>query len=683
MNIRTIALLIALPFLATAQQPASAPPDFAKLAADVAAYESGGAMESVRLVETLVRETRTKPALKKDIEAALITVLSGKSTFEGKRFACQYLAAIGTEKSLPALAGLLKDKETVGIACLALGSFPMAKASDVLRDAVPALQGVARAQVIDTLGDRRDAASVKLLTDQTRDADPLIAQAAITALAKIGNEPARQAIAALRQEAKPALAAVLTTASFRIADHLAAAGDRKGAAAIYEQFCPPSQPLHFRRAALAGLMRLDKDGGQQRILDVLHGQDAALKPAAIAGIPALKSPRASDTFAAELPKLQADLQVLMIGALTARGDAAARRAISAQAENSNATVAVAAIQSLGSLGDASSVPVLIKVVEKREPAECASAALTSLQQLKGNAASDAILAAAKKASPDVRASLIDVLVGRMATKTIPFLLEQAAQDDAKVAAAAFKGLGRLAEPSQLDALVKLLVNLRQPSLEKDAAAAIVQVSRMVSDPAKQSDALLAAYPKTESVAPRCALLRVLGETAGPKALEVVMAAMKDRDENVRDAAVRALANWSDPSADKLLLEQSRAATNPTYQVLLLRGYIRLLGAPSKRTDEQKVQGYADALSLAKRPDEKRLVIAGLADMATPAALKLLAPMLDDSTLQAEAAVAAVKMARASAAADRAQAKAVVQKVLTITKDAELQKEARGLLARLK
>jgi len=52
-------------------------------------------------------------------------------------------------------------------------------------------------------------------------------------------------------------------------------------------------------------------------------------------------------------------------------------------------------------------------------------------------------------------------------------------------------------------------------------------------------------------------------------------------------------------------------------------------------------------------------------------------------IQRQVRAAAVKLARASAAADRAQAKAIVQKVLTITKDAELQKEARGLLARLK
>jgi HEAT repeat protein len=640
-------------------------------------------MESVRQIETLVRETRAKPALKKDIEAALIAVLSGKSTFEGKRFACQYLAAIGTEKSLPALAGLLKDKETVGIACLALGSYSSAKANDVLRDALPALQGVARAQVIDTLGDRRDAASVKLLADLTRDPDALVAQSAITALAKIGNEPARRIIGAMRHEKKTPFMAVVTTASFRIADHLAAANDRKGALAIYDEFCHPSQPVHIRRAALAGMLRLDRDGGERRILDVLRSPDAVLKPAAIAGVPALKSPRASETFAATMPKLQPDLQVLMIGALASRGDAPARRAISAETQNPDANVALAAIQALGTIGDAACVPVLIGVVEKRASAECVAAALASLQQLQDKAASDAILAAAKQASPDVRASLIDVLVGRCAVNAVPFLLEQAAQGDGKVAVAAFRGLGRLAEPPQLDALVGLLMNLRQPALEKDAAAAIIQVSRKIADPAKQSDAVLAACPKAQSVPQRCALLLVLGQTAGPKALEVVITSMKNSDENIRDAAIRALANWPDPAADRLLLEQARVAKNPTHQVLLLRGYIRLLGLPANRTDEQKARGYHDALALSKRADERRLVIAGLAEMTTPAALGLLGPMLDDPALQSEAAVAAIKLARASAAANRAQARAFVQKVLSFTKDPELQKEARGLLARLK
>ncbi|MCX7825596.1 MAG: HEAT repeat domain-containing protein, partial [Verrucomicrobiae bacterium] len=527
------------------------------------------------------------------------------------------------------------------------------------------------------------AASVKLLSDLTRDPDPLVAQSAITALSKIGNEPARRIIGAMRRDKKTPFMAVVTTASFRIADHLAAAGDRRGALAIYDEYCHPSQPVHIRRAALAGMLRLDSDGGEKRILEVLRGPDADLKPAAIAGVPALKSPRASETFAATMPKLSPDLQVLMIGALASRGDAAARRAISSETQNPNANVALAAIQALGAIGDASSVPVLTGVLEKRASAECVAAALASLQQLQDKAASDAILAAARQAPPDVRASLIDVLVGRHAVSAVPFLLEQAAQDDAKVAAAAFRGLGRLAEPPQLDAMIALLMNLRQPALEKEAAAAIIQVSRKIPDPARQSDAVLAACPKAQTVRQRCALLLVLGQTAGPKALEVVLTSMNNPDENIRDAAVRALANWPDPAAEKLLLEHARAARNPTHQVLLLRGYIRLLGLPANRTEEQRAQGYANALMLTRRADERRLVIAGLAEMTTPSALKLLGPMLDDPALQSEAAVAAIKLARASAAADRVQARAFVQKVLSFTQDPELQKEARGLLARLK
>jgi HEAT repeat protein len=384
-----------------------------------------------------------------------------------------------------------------------------------------------------------------------------------------------------------------------------------------------------------------------------------------------------------MPKLPPHLQVLMVGALASRGDSAARQAVAEQVQNSNANVALAAIQSLGTFGDPAAVPVLINVIEKRAPAECVSAALASLQQLQGPAASDAILAAAKQASPDVRARLIDVLVGRNAVNAVPFLIEQAAQPDVKVAAASFRGLGRLADPSQLDALIGLLLNLRHPSLEKDAVAAIVQVSRKVADPARQSDAVIAAVPKAQSVPQRCALLLVLGQTAGPKALEVVVSAMKIHDENIRDAAVRTLANWPDPSADRVLLEHARAARNPTHQILLLRGYIRLLGVPAQRTEAERVRGYTDALMLTKRADERRLVVAGLADMTSPAALRLLGPMLDDPAMQAEAAVAAVKMARASAAADRQQAKLFLQKVLSITKDPELQKEARGVLARLR
>ena len=75
------------------------------------------------------------------------------------------------------------------------------------------------------------------------------------------------------------------------------------------------------------MLRLDKAQAQQRILEVLHGSDSALKPVAIANVRALPSTNASEVFAGALANLTSQEQVWMIDSLAARGDAPACTAI--------------------------------------------------------------------------------------------------------------------------------------------------------------------------------------------------------------------------------------------------------------------------------------------------------------------------------------------------------------------
>src|ERR1019366_5999861 len=234
---------------------------------------------------------------------------------------------IGSNRALPALAELLKGEETAGIACVALTTFQPGKADEILRAALPAASGAARIQIINTLGDRRDAKAVKLLAQAAADSDLAVARTAIAALGKIGGQAAWKAIVSLSKDANPTLQTALTEATVRCADALAGSGDHKTVMPIYEGLLTPSQPAYVRRAALDALLRLNKARAQQRILEVLHGSDSILMPVAIANVRALASNNASEVFAAELPRLQPQEQVWVIDSLAARGDAPACAAI--------------------------------------------------------------------------------------------------------------------------------------------------------------------------------------------------------------------------------------------------------------------------------------------------------------------------------------------------------------------
>ena len=300
-------------------QPLRAQTDLDRLLTEAAAWESGQSKDPFRQLEGLVRQSVDVPVMRREVEAALAKLLAATATFEAQRFACQQLAIIGGNASLPALAKLLTHEQTAGIACLALTAYPPGKADEVLREALPTAGGNAQAQILNSIGDRRDGKSVKLLSAAARANDPMVATAAVAALAKIGDSAARKELSALARKSAPGLEAVFTEASLRCAGALAKAGDRKEAKAAYEELVSTTYPAYVRRSAFAGLLGLDKDGGEERILKVLHGTDAVLKPVAISAVRSLSGKGVSERFAAEMTVLLPEEQVWLIESLGARG----------------------------------------------------------------------------------------------------------------------------------------------------------------------------------------------------------------------------------------------------------------------------------------------------------------------------------------------------------------------------
>ena len=184
-------LAVAIPWRAATAADA----DLAALVAQAAKYQSGQSVEPIQKIEQLLRDSAAKPALKAELEGAAVKLLAPTATFEARRFACQILAVVGTDASLPALAELMTDEETVGIACLALSARRSPQAVAVLRNALPSARGRAQLQIISALGNHRDAQSVAKLVELARGADTAVAQTAIFALSKIGSPAARDAIA--------------------------------------------------------------------------------------------------------------------------------------------------------------------------------------------------------------------------------------------------------------------------------------------------------------------------------------------------------------------------------------------------------------------------------------------------------------------------------------------------------
>jgi len=676
------AMLLLSTLLAPAQ--ANAEPTAEQIEAAVAAlrtYDHGQSEKPARAVDRLLSETFGSAELRTVLERALVKLLRSDATLAARQFACRKLAVVGSDASLPALAKLLSgpDEKLAEIACYALLHNPSPAVNRLLRHALSQTKGKALVAAITLLGDRRDSESVVALRAIAQSSDRGASNAAIAALGRIATREAADVLARLRASDDPARRAVAQHASLRCARELAAGGASADARAILRQLASPGVPFHIRRGALVGQLGLGGPEAVALVLATLDGQDRGLKAAAIAAAATIREPGAALALGARLPSLPSAEQVLLLDALARLGDPAVRPAIRQATGHAEPEVRIAALMALGSIGDSSCVPDLVKAVSGSRPGE-AEAAAAALRTLKAEDADAAILKSMHEAQGRSRAELIHVLADRRAAEALPAILAEAASTSPDTGKAAFRALAVLAGEQDFAALLKLLAELKSDDTRPDAEQALARVAARCADPAKGSEAAVAALSASESLAARLSLLRVLAAIGDDRALAAVAAGAQDKDAQMRNAAVRILADWPDARAEGPLETLLEKSTNPTHRTLALRGCVRLWAA-SKAAPAELAARYAQAIDRASSPGDRKLVLGALASVAHRDALKLAAGCLKDEAVRTEAAVAAIAIAGKLPGADAEAVNAAMESVAGSVSDAQLQAQAKGLMRR--
>ena len=641
----TLAFALVVPAAPVGARTARA--DLAALVAQLARWESGQSLEPVREMERLVREAVGDKRRSAELEAALVPLLAPEVTPEARRFACQQLALIGSDASVPALARLLNDPETAGLACLAFGNRSSAKINSALRSALDTASGRARLQIISTLGHRRDATAVKALSRLARDADLETASAAVRALGEIASPAAARTVAALRAAPRAGLEAALADASLRCADRLLADGKTRDAAAICDALLAVPQPPPIRRGAFLIRLRCDADGGLARIRETLRGGDALLKPVAIAAVRSLTSRDASEPFARELPALPPEDQANLIQSLAARADEPARAAIVAALASPALNVRLAAADALGQIGHArAATPLARALIAAVEPDEirALTAAIGNLPA--GRETDTALLAEMSTARGDARARLINALAPRRSAEITTALFAELHGADEPAAVAAWRVLARAADRDTLPELLRRYATLPNAEIRSDIEAAVEQAVLAVDDVALRSKAVREALPLAKTVEARCAVLSLLPAAGDAAALAVLLEAVSGSDAPVRDCSVYALSHWPDLAAWDAMYRLYRQPPHEAYRTLILRSLVRLLGEANAQPDAALVARYRDLVAGARDAADLKQILSALGGAAHPDALVLARELLDQPGVRAEAEVAVRKITEA-------------------------------------
>lgn len=116
--------------------------------------------------------------------------------------------------------------------------------------------------------------------------------------------------------------------------------------------------------------------------------------------------------------------------------------------------------------------------------------------------------------------------------------------------------------------------------------------------------------------------------------------------------MRAIAGWPTAVARDDALRIARSSESLVHRVLALEGFVRMIGLEPYRAPEGAVASLRDALTLAERPEERRLALAALLSFPCPDALALAEELAGAPDIGSEARVAAESIRKELAARKR-------------------------------
>lgn len=589
------------------------------------------------------------------------------------------LERIGRAEAVPQLAKFLGGSDPLirESARRALVANPSAEANDALGKAVGMAETPEwRIALINGLASRRNPSNQDLFLREFASENDEVRIAAILGLAKIGDRSAAGPIANALNGTSVAVRRVAADSYLLLADALAEKGDAAAALAIYRTML--SSPAHLRSAALIGIGKTGSAHDLSTLFDALADSDARVRGACVEALALLKGNDVTTVIAARMGSVDAETRRNLLLALTRRNERGTLPTFAGAADDPDQNVRVAAVRGLGIVGDSSVVPLLLKIAAT--DGEPQTAARESLEHLNGNDVNKILLANVTANETAIRLEVIRALSARRVAPATPALLKMAQDANAQVRAESLKALGAVAEADALPAAAALVLKLDDDGARREAANALVKIAGRESDVDKRSDPILRVLESADAPA-KVALLGVLGRIGGQKSLDAVRAALKDDVQTIRDAGIRALADWQDAGAAEDLLGIARSATDQTQAVLAIRGYIRLARLESNRPAAQTAKMLAAGLEAAKRPEEKRQALGGLAEVRHIAALEAVVPYLSDPSVIGEARSAAVRIGREIVNQHPEAVRSAMQKVLATSTTGDVSKQAAEILDR--
>jgi HEAT repeat protein len=582
-------------------------------------------------------------AARAECEARLLEFLGTKATPVAKMAVCRHLRLIGSEKALPVLQSMLLDKDTADPALYALQKMPGAAIDKALAATLGKTEEPVRTAIITVLGERGSQDAVPALAGLLKSGGAS-SVAAATALGVIGGDAAANALGAAISGASGEFKQSLAGALLRCAEKMTAARKASSALAVYDKLlADKTLPAAVRDAATIGKLSTIVSGASVLLLEQLKSPDPRMQNAALFKIKDVIRPEAVDPLCKLLPSLSENVQIKLLSALAGYPRDKVLKSVLESARSNSAEVRIAALQALQVLGDADSVTFLAETASKARGTE-QTTAREALALIKGRGVDDTIVAQlGKRPWGDIEAELLLAAANRRIYTAKSMAAAGLRAESARVRSQSLRALRMIGTPSDIPAVLDMMVKTGDDSERGDCEATIAALAQKIANADGRSNMVKNRLAEEKDPATRAKLLPVLSRIGDDSSLPVLRVDLASRDESLTDAAARAIAAWPTVAARDDMAELARRSNSETHRLLAIQGLIRLVGVERFRKADAAVSDLRLAYLLAGRPEEKKLILGILPRFPCPEALDLAGMLLGDPSVKAEAQAAIDKI----------------------------------------
>lgn len=600
-------------------------------------YEQGENDSLILELNAYIRSHRSSKQGKVECEQQLISFLETEATKAGKMEACRHLRIIGTEKSVPVLEKMLLKKETCDMARYALEKIPGAASDNALLRGLEKSKGLIKAGIVSSLGHRKVPEAVPYLEKiLNKNNDPSLSFAAAAALGHIKNHQAAEVLVKAFSKTKEELKTQIIGSLLKCAEEYLSRGSQEKAQNIYDKILNTDLPLSLQNSAFRGKIRAAGPRGAQIILETLRDDEKKVYPSCIEMIPENFDAAHISQISSLIPSLPDSVKIPLISTLSLYPEKEVLQTVLDSAQSSNQEVRLVSLKTLKQIGNATIVGFLAEYASRSKGKE-QQQARSSLWGLRGPDIDKTIISNLDSENiPEIQIEYLQAVEKRQIYSGKEILFSKLNSDNPKIRLQAVKSIKTISSPKDMSRLIELLVNIKDNRLREEIINTTAFTALKIQNPLERGDMVTRALNEVEAPKSRSSLYSLLGRIGDDSTLPTLRRGLSESKELIRDAVVRAFANWPTPTASEDVLHLAQTSDKTEHQVLCLRSYIKMIGMEPYQRPESAIQSLETALKLAQRDEEKIMILGVLPKFACDQAVDLAQRLIQDKSIEQEA-----------------------------------------------